>query len=448
MNIFELLFGKDSVLFKDLIIGTPQSNIFGEILCIVNIVLMTFFAILYFHQFFWMVVSCFKSKKYKETKNLHTYGYLIAARNESNVIEQIINSIQSQDYPKDKMKIFVIADNCSDNTAQLAKKMGVKVYERFNQTLKGKSYALDYLLNKIHEDKLDSDIDAYFIFDADNLLDSNFTSQMNKAYDNGCKVVTSYRNATNVGKNMWTFGSSYSFLRECDLLHKARSVFNKSVYISGTGFLIDKSIILARGGWKQHSMIEDIEFTITYILEKQKVYYCHDAIFYDQQPEKLKDSWNQRMRWVKGLYQCFYGYAGKLLKQLFCFKKPKDDKIDTYEILLFTLPLPLITILWLGLFNVIMALNMAFGGCNITYFLQTSLSTLVDFILTAYAYCLAMCLLISIKNWKRIKCSPIRKILLPFTFFFFMITYIPILFIAPFKKVQWVPITHTTSQIK
>lgn len=450
MDQIRNFFSAEWNLIKNIFTGTPKFNLFGEILCNFNTVIMAFFAIIYIHQIVLIIISIFhKPKRYPITMKLHSYAYVIAARNEENVITNLIKSIYSQNYPKNKMKIFVVADNCTDQTAKVAREAGAIVYERFNTEKKGKSYAIDYLFKMIRLDGHDKEFDAYIMFDADNLLDENFTTEMNKVYEQGAKVVTSYRNSPNIGASLYAFGSGYSFLRECSLLHRSRALIGNSAYISGTGFLVDKSVIEKNDGWKYHLMIEDIEFSINFVMDGQKVYYNHNAIFYDEQPIKFKDSWNQRVRWVKGLYQCFDTYSWGLFKLL--FKKNKDKKLkkfDIYETLLFTVPIPTFTIMWLVLFNAMMAINLAVGGCNLTYFMQTSVSASIDFFLSMYLFSVAMCMIITILDWKRLQCSNIKKLLMPFVFFFFLITYVPILLMVPFMKVEWKPILHRGSHFK
>jgi len=90
-----------------------------------------------------------KRKKHTLPRKLHKYAVLIAARNEQAVIGELIRSIKNQKYPKWLVDVFVVADNCTDNTAQRAREAGAIVYERFNQNHKGKGYALNYLLGEI-----------------------------------------------------------------------------------------------------------------------------------------------------------------------------------------------------------------------------------------------------------------------------------------------------------
>ena len=91
------------------------------------------------------------TRKFKPAKNKHKYGILIAARNEETVIGNLLDSINKQDYPKDKLTVFVVADNCTDNTAEIARKHGAKVYERFDDTKKTKGFALEFLFENIEK---------------------------------------------------------------------------------------------------------------------------------------------------------------------------------------------------------------------------------------------------------------------------------------------------------
>ena len=115
---------------------------------------------------------------------LHRYAAVISARNEANVIGGLIASLKAQDYPSELLDIYVIADNCTDNTAQVALEAGAKVYRRFNRQLIGKGYALDYLFKCLSASGKDV-YDGYFVFDADNYVDPNFVREMNNTFDGG-----------------------------------------------------------------------------------------------------------------------------------------------------------------------------------------------------------------------------------------------------------------------
>ena len=155
----------------------------------INTVIYTLLTVLYFYQFIYIVIALIGEKRKKkqpeyEPKKLHRFAFIIAARNENAVIGNLIKSIKAQNYPSELIDVVVVADNCTDNTAEIARSCGAIVYERFNKVLVGKGYALDYAFNKIKEDEGDyTAYDGYFIFDADNVIDRNYVREMNKTFD-------------------------------------------------------------------------------------------------------------------------------------------------------------------------------------------------------------------------------------------------------------------------
>ena len=161
----------------------------------------------------------------------------------------------------------MVADNCTDNTAEIAAENGATVFERFNRVQVGKGYALNYIFHKIDEDKGIRYYDAYMVFDADNVLDENYVYEMNKVFDDGYPVITSYRNSKNYDSNWISAGYALWFLRESRYLNGARMQCGSSCAISGTGFMVDSQIIEKNQGWKHHLLTEDIEFSVDNIIQ-------------------------------------------------------------------------------------------------------------------------------------------------------------------------------------
>ena len=211
-----------------------------------NFVLAALFAACYCYQAVYAVVRLARKRRTYQAEKLCRYGVLIAARNEQAVIGQLIDSIRGQDYPQDLLDIFVVADNCTDDTAQVARARGATVYERQNKYLVGKGYALHFLLGKIYESG--KRYDGFFVFDADNLLDPRFVTEMNKAFSSGHRVVTSYRNSKNFGDNWITAGYGLWFLRESEYLNCPRDYLGTSCAVSGTGFLFSEKLLEELGG--------------------------------------------------------------------------------------------------------------------------------------------------------------------------------------------------------
>lgn len=412
-----------------------------KILQIINYIISTTMIVLYINQCLYILFSVFlKPRRYKHTENYHTYGYIICGKNESLVIGNLIDSIKKQDYPQDKIHIFVCADNCTDNTAQVARDAGAIVFERFDEKRKGKCYALDYTFQKIQNEYQDCHIEAYIIFDADNLVSKQFTKEMNRAYESGFKVATGFRDTKNFDKNWVSAGSSYMFYRECCQVHLVRSRFNTGTYVSGTGYLIDNSLV--KDGWKYNTLTEDIEFSADCACKGIKIGYVYDALFYDEQPETLKDSMKQRLRWCKGNNQVFQRYGGKLFIGLF-----KKFSFQKWSMFTHTIPLPALSLLWVVLHQITGGVICAASGLPWNYYVSEVLVfawyTFRSVLVTGYIDAIVL----SFQTWKRNHCKWYKKIWYSFMFPIFLAVYLPITVIALFKrKIAWKPIVHTDSK--
>lgn len=413
----------------------------------INAFLYAALTVLYFYQFIYIVIALVGEKKKRhftqDAKELHKYAFIIAARNESAVIGNLINSIKQQNYPSELIDVIVVADNCTDNTAEIARSNGAIVYERFNNILVGKGYALDYVFNKISEDYGDyTAYDGYFIFDADNIVDRNYVSEINKVFDSGYNVITSYRNSKNYDTNWITAGYSLWFIREAKFLNNPRMMLKTSCAVSGTGFLVNSKIIKKNGGWKFNLLTEDIQFSVVNILEGEKIGYCENAMFYDEQPTTFKQSWNQRMRWSKGFYQVMFKYGRELITTMF---KKREMFVSCYDMFMTIAPATLLSI-GVILLNLIFILCGASNIHILRKLLPSALSAIGYASVNFYFIMLSIGLITVITEWDKILAPAKKKIFYLFTFPLFMATYIPISLVALVKKVEWKPITHCISK--
>lgn len=396
------------------------------------------FTLLYIHQIIYTVVSLVtKPKKFSDTDKTKHYAFIIAARDESGVIEGLLDSIKKQSYPTELIDTIVIADNCTDNTAKIAAQYGARVFERFNKNQIGKGYAMDFAFKRMISDGTISNYDGFFIMDADNILHHSFVSEMDKVFSAGYSVVTGYRNSKNFGDNWITMGYSTWFIRESTYLNKPRMILGTNCMVSGTGYLISREIVEKSGGWGCFLLTEDIEFNAKCILDNYNTGYCHDAIFYDEQPTSFKTSWNQRMRWMRGTYQVLWRYGINLFLKLFTGRMlPKFDMLmSMVPAIFFTLASVLVnlTCFVLAAFKIFSDI----GVMGVT--LKSLLMALVNF----YLAFLGIGTLAIITDWKRIKAAWHKKILSVFAFPLFILTYIPISVAALFKPVDWTPVKHT-----
>ena len=249
-----------------------------------------------------------KDKPLKVNKN-HKFMAIIPAHNEEAVVGNLIESLKQQDYNKELYDIYVIADNCTDNTAKIAKEAGAIVYERFDETKKTKGYALNWFLQqKIAED---APYDAFFVFDADNIVDKNFIKNMNKKLCQGEDVVQGYRDIKNPSDNWITAGYAIFYWQMHRFYHLARYNLGLSPLLNGTGFMVKFDVIKPQG-WDTETLTEDIEFSLKRIIKGKKLGWATDAIVYDEQPTGFRQSWSQRSRWTVGHMQCIKEYTKQL----------------------------------------------------------------------------------------------------------------------------------------
>lgn len=405
-------------------------NDFNRVICVA-------FLVCYLYQIVFIPISLFLKPRELKAKKLHKYAVIIPARNESAVITELINSVKKQNYPAELLDVFVIADNCTDDTAQVARDAGAIVYERQNKKQVGKGYALDFVFKNILNEYADKEYEGFFVFDADNLLDENYVMEMNKTFDSGYRVVTSYRNSKNYDSNWISAGYSLWFLREAKFLNNARMILGTSCAISGTGFLIHKDIVVRNNGWKQHLLTEDIEFNVNCVLEGETIGYCGKAKFYDEQPTKFKEAWTQRLRWAKGAYQVFGRYGLSLTKESI-----KRKSFSCFDMLMTVSPAIIITLTCLivnGAFCLIGLFSINSNPMIITATLEALKGIFVGF----YQMMFVIGVVALISEWKEIHCSTFKKLLYTFTFPLFMLTYMPIAVVALFMKIEWKPIKHT-----
>lgn len=407
-----------------------------EAVIIINYVISIIFTFCYVYQIFYVLVGLGKKNEIKEAKKNHSYAIVVAARNEANVIGEFIESVKNQTYDKELIDVFVVADNCTDNTAQTAREAGAVVYERENKELVGKGYALDWFFSQIKREKKTLEYEAYIVFDADNILGKDFVFEMNKVFDSGYRIITSYRNSKNYDTNWITAGYSLWFLREAKYLNNARMKLGTSCAVSGTGFLVSTDIIKENGGWVHHLLTEDIEFTTDSIIKGEKIGYCENAVLYDEQPTTLKQSYNQRLRWAKGFYQVFSNYGKKLLKQVL------KGNFSSFDMLMTVSPTMLLTLISMIMNVIAVCIGIVVKSPKLSLMIQTAITTFLSF----YGLIFAIGLVTTITEWKRIHCKPLKKVWYLFTFPIFQFTYVPISVIALFRKVEWTPIKHSVSK--
>jgi cellulose synthase/poly-beta-1,6-N-acetylglucosamine synthase-like glycosyltransferase len=265
--------------------------------------------------FYYFVVSLFGFWRRPEDYSLppsSRFAVVTAAHNEEKVIGQLIRNLHELNYPKELFDIYVIADNCSDNTATIAASVGANVIKRFNDEEKGKGYALEYAFNQIFTSG--PKYDAVVVFDADNLVSPDFLMIMNARLLKGEKIIQGYLDTKNADDTWITKSIYIGYLLTNRFWQLSKYNMGLTCALGGTGMCISVDL-LKKYGWGMTSLTEDLEFQIKALLNNVKVTWAHEARVYDEKPLSLMQSWQQRQRWMQGHCNVAGRYLITLLKE-------------------------------------------------------------------------------------------------------------------------------------
>ena len=315
-----------------------------EYLYILREALVWIITIFWVYQIMVSLCSLVKLKdKPLKVKKDHRFMAIIPAHNEEAVVANLVESLKDQTYNKELYDIYVIADNCTDNTAKVAEEAGAIVYERFDSTKKTKGYALNWFLKqKIEED---AQYDAFFVFDADNIVDKNFIKNMNKKLCQGEDVVQGYRDIKNPTDSWITAGYAIFYWTMHRFYHLARYNLGLSPLLNGTGFMVRFDVVKPNG-WDTETLTEDIEFSLKRIIAGKRLGWATDAIVYDEQPVGFKQSWSQRSRWTVGHIQCISRYTKELAQA--AKEKKTLMNFDGFLYIIGSIPMFILTLILLA----------------------------------------------------------------------------------------------------
>lgn len=365
-----------------------------------------------------------EDKKIRSFRARTKFAVIIAARNEGQVIGDLIKSLNEQNYPSDLYDVYAFVNNSSDNTFDVAKESGAKTYD-VTVPVKSKGDVLKFAFDKLKN----KDYDAYIIFDADNVVHPDFLKIMNNTYLSGYKVAQGRKDSKNIEDNWLSASYSIFYYIQNFFFNKSRMKVGAAAAINGTGFMVAKSIM--DEGFDPKTVTEDIELSIQCVLKGIEIAYVEDAITYDEQPIKFMDSWHQRSRWSKGIIECNRIYRRQLIA-----KWIKDRDFSSIDKFMFSFA-PYIQVLGvcltfaLVLFNIFgIELNDLFSYFFSLGYICFIIGYLTDIIINMFV----------VIYYKRDLEDALHGILL---FLVFFLTWIPINAICLFKKdLKWVEISH------
>lgn len=359
----------------------------------------------------------------------HTkFAVLIAARNEELVIGPLINSLLTQEYPADLYDVWVIPNNCTDNTALAARNFGANVLE-CTVPVKSKGEVLRFAYNRLRGRQYD----AWLVFDADNVVDSRFLAEMNNARLAGAQAAQGYRDSKNPYDTAVS-GCSSIYYWMMDRFHNGgKAGLGVSAMIGGTGFMVTQKLLDKLGGWHTATMSEDLEVTTQAVLAGEQVAYVPKAVTYDEQPLTWEQSFAQRRRWSSGTLQVAQRYLPALGEKM--AEHPRLVLFD-FEV---TLLLPAYQLAALaGL--VCTALTAALGGRTPLQALALAVAGVCGNIAwAAFTATVAAGIVIIMENkWDRRLWKGLC------TYWLFLLTWLPITAVSFWKKTTvWEEIRHT-----
>lgn len=228
---------------------------------------------------------------------LNRFAVLVPAHNEELMVSTICESLLKVDYPMEKYVIFVVADNCSDRTAEICRQYPLQVLERHDPEQCGKGQALAWGLTQFNLDLFD----AVFIVDADNFVDSAILRELSCLLNKGEKAIQCY-NAVGNRDDSWFTQLLYVSRTISNLLyHEAKYRLGLSSYLMGNG-LCFKSELLQIRGWTAFSAGEDWEYYAQLVEDNIKIGFAAKAKVFHQESRSLNQATSQRLRWSSGRF--------------------------------------------------------------------------------------------------------------------------------------------------
>lgn len=409
-------------------------------------------SLLTLHFMFFGVVGLFTKKTFPKADRRLRYGVVVSARNEEAVIGNLIDSIKKSDYPAELLQVFVVAHNCTDRTAEVAREAGAVVYPYTNPDERTKGYAFRYLFAQIRKDFRMEDYAGFFVFDADNVIPAEYFDKMNDCFVamGERNIVTSFRNSKNFGSNLMSAMYGLYFLYGCRFESRGRTALGCSTRVQGTGYVVPTSAILQEDGWKYVTLTEDWELTADQIIDNTNVVYCDEANFYDEQPTTFPVMWRQRVRWARGHLLVCVTRLRRLLATLFSKKGAgkSEHKFHVYDITVNILPILTISC---GIFflQIILLLLSPLFGYSLADVALNWLCVTGIFTVSSYAtLALASGMLYFLERKRIPKVSLPLKIASVLATPLFLFIAFPMEIVALFSKnLGWAPIPHkdTTS---
>ncbi|OGR15815.1 MAG: hypothetical protein A2X81_08240 [Desulfobacterales bacterium GWB2_56_26] len=229
---------------------------------------------------------------------LNRFAILVPAHNEELLVGELCESLLQIDYPQEKYEIFIVADNCSDRTAEICKNYPVQVIQRNSPEHGGKGQALACGLRYVNLDGFD----AVFMVDADNYVDPPILRELSRMLNGGERAIQCYNAVGNRDDSWFTQLLYVSRTIGNQLYHEAKYRLGWSSYLMGNG-LCFTSELLRKKGWTAFTAGEDWEYYAQLVEDNIKIGFAANAKVFHQESRSLNQATSQRLRWSSGRFR-------------------------------------------------------------------------------------------------------------------------------------------------
>lgn len=245
----------------------------------------------------------------------HHFTVLVPAHNEESHISATVRNLLALDYPTDKFEVLVIADNCSDATAEVARREGAEVLERFDDQKKSKGYALEYALHHlgVYDDGKNHDKKrAFIVIDADSTADGSLLRRCNDYHQQGRDWVQVYYTASNPDQSLYTQMLTFAFALFNGCWQLGLSLLDFSASFRGCGMSFAEAG-LKRQPFNVYGLTEDLEFSWRLRTLGEKVAFVpHVRVYGEMVQNQDAGAESQRIRWEQGRSALKKEYGGKI----------------------------------------------------------------------------------------------------------------------------------------
>ena len=419
-----------------------------NVLNTINVIILYVIGVPFFLQLIYMLLFWIPKKKFPKSDKINRIAIVIPAHNEEDVIFDTVKDVKdNQEYPKDMYDIYVIADNCTDNTAKLAEQAGATVIVHNDPDPKHHmvGYALEYGLKELLKYDEEKHYDYMIRLDADNHVNKEFLSLMNDAYNAGCKIARPYESATNMTQSAFTKACGLYYIFDSRCSSRVRERLHLDAHVNGPGSLTDMDIIRRIGGYDTVTMCEDTEFNFKRMYEKIHPHFVEDAVVYEDLPSTLKDTLIRNKRLGHGNTVLLAKHTHKLW--FYTFKNLNFSFLENWLTYLF-IPICPILCLWLPGFYIYAYIYHWLGGdagFNQTFIVWggdwvTFTTALIIFCISVlFAFCgILQGTLMVLSDYKKMGAKKRRELISGVLLFpVFSIVYVITITIGIFSKPKW-----------